>query len=168
MSKDKFFFEEDPEASEESSLNWTEHAATFFHALEDHGLIEDRPVMDLAPMTPTIEMNTAHKVTSLVDIEYGTVKADYAIHITPIHPRKNLIKEELLHEAVRLAVVLLNRVIPTSSVVSIFMPRKDWEIKVISFVVKDGADTWNLDTKKIEEETVPQLLEEIGKICMKA
>lgn len=166
MSDNKFFFEEDP-AAEESGVTWNEHADTFFHGLKEADLLKEREKIDFAPMGTQVEMQTEHKTTKLVDIEFGVVKSDYVIHITPVHSTKNLTKRPLLEEAVKHAVVELNKVVPSNLNVEIFLPREDYEIKAISFIIREGADAWNLDMKKLSNEVVPKMLEDIGKICMK-
>jgi hypothetical protein len=161
MSNDKFFFEEDPKATEATGLTWAEHTDAFFGALG-----KDGTGMSLEPHAVVVEMKTEHKSTSLVDVEYGTVKADYVIHITPLHPQRNLAKGNLVEQAMEATLKLLVTVVPHTLRVDICKPRPKDEIKVLSFIIREGAETWNLDTKKIEAEVVPQLLEQIGKICM--
>lgn len=163
MSKDRFFFEEDPAATGDTQLTWEEHADAFFNIIG-----KDRGDVSFEPHDVGVDMKTEHKATSLLDIEYGVVRADYVIHITPIHAHKNLTKLQLLNQAVLVAAKLLHSTISSTQHADIMLPRADYEVKVISLLIRDGANAWNLDTKKIEEELVPQLLEQIGKICMLA
>lgn len=170
MSTDKFFFEEDPEASEGTGLTPEEHTDCFLTALEANGIIKDRGFLpSLDPFQVQAETaKTQHKTTGLIDIEYGIAKSDYVLHITPLHHQKNLTNKNLLDAAVKTAVMELNKIVPPTMHVDIFLPRHDYEIKATSFVIKDGGDAWNLDRDKIETEVVPQLVELIGKICMRA
>lgn len=158
----KFFFEEDPELEE------TIKSGVFFEELEKSGIIKSTEGMDMNPLTPEAESKTQVKRTGTVEIEYGRVKNDYILHVTPIHPRKNLTKRSLLELAVKTCVVTLNKVVPPSLHVDIYLPQEDWEIKAISFIIRDGWNAWNLDRDRVEAETVPALLDEVGAVCMKA
>lgn len=166
--KDRFFFEEDPEAGAESGLTWEEHTDAFLNFLGDSGNIKDKAGISLEPMQTGVDMKTEHHITRLLDIEYGVVKSDYVIHITPIHPHKNLTAEAVLKKAVLAAIAILGQIIPTTLPVRVFLPRKDFEVKAISFVVVDGAEAWNLDHAEIKDKAVPELVEQIEKICMQA
>lgn len=171
MSNDKFFFEEDPEGAKDSGITWEEHTDTFMNVLKDGGFIKEGiEAFSLdTPLTAQADVSNTKKVRNVfVEIEYGIIQSNYAVHITPIHAQKNLTKQTLLNLAIKQAVFILNQHIPPSVRVEIFMPRPDYEIKAISFVVKEGAEAWNLDTAKIEIEAIPKLLEEIAKICMQA
>lgn len=158
----KFFFEEDPELEE------TIKSGVFFQELEKSGIIKTTEGMDMNPLTPEPESKTKTERTATVEVEFGRVKDDYVLHVTPIHPRKNLKKRALLESAVKTCVVNLNKVVPPSLRVDIYLPQDDWEIKAISFIIRDGWTAWNLDRDKLEAETVPTLLTEVGAICMKA
>lgn len=168
MSKDDtFFFEEDPEAVPGTELTPEEHANTFLSLLEDSGIIQDRtPLSEFdKQLTNVSEINTKKLRTSLVEIEYGTIKADYVLHVIPIHPNKNLKAVELLNLAIKTTVQLLNKIVPTTLRVEIFLPRPDYEIKATSYIIRDAVEAWNFDAKPIEE-IIPTILEQVGKICM--
>lgn len=168
MSKDKFFFEEDPSAAPDSGMTWDEHSDTFFSVLEEAGIAKTRDSLSLEPIEAKPQMQVQKKRTTLVEIEFGKVRNDYVIHITPIHPHKNLKNDRLLKYAVGEAVKLLNQYVPQNVSVAIWLPRDDYEIKSTSFVIKDGAEAWNLDIEKLENSAVPELLDQITQICMKA
>lgn len=168
MADDKFFFEEDPDAKGDSGITWSEHTTTFLSVLETEGVLRERKEISLDPMMPQSEMQTQHLKTTLLDIEYGIVKDDYVLHVTPLHPRKNLTNTNLLSEAMRAMIVLLNAEVPTTLRVEIFKPRADWEIKATSFIIKEGATAWNLDRGKIESVIIPKIMEQVSAICMKA
>lgn len=168
---DKFFFEEDTDGVEDTGMTWAEHTSTFLDTLKKEGYIKETSSdFDLGGVKKAeTDMSTKHVHNSLVDVEFGTVRTNYVIHITPTHPHKNLAHQKLLEQAVRSAIIILNNgIIPPNLDVDIFLPRDDYKIKSISFTIKDGAEAWNLDVSKIEKEAVPKLLDQIGKICMAA
>lgn len=166
---DTFFFEEDTGGGLSSGVTGAEQAATFLSVLEESGILkEGSPLTSFDQMKNTADMNTKKLKTSLVEIEFGVVKEDYVIHVTPVHAQKNLGQRQFLEAAIKATVVLLNKFIPPSLSVDIYMPRADFEIKATSYVIRQAADAWNLDTAKIETEVVPQILEQVGKICMMA
>jgi hypothetical protein len=168
MGKEDLFFEEDPKAPEETKMTWEEHSDTFFGVLQGEGIVSNREDMSMAPMGVVPEMSAKVQKNGVVEIEFGVVKDDYTVHITPIHPKKNLSNQALFKEALKEAVTILNGVVPPELKVDIFLPRPDWEIKATSFVVRGGATAWNLDHTRIEKATVPLLLEAVTAVCMKA
>lgn len=168
MGKDTFFFEEDPVA-EDSGITAKEHADTFFSALETEGIIKDRQgISSFDQLKNEAAQSTEKKRNALVEVEFGVVNDDYVLHVTPTHPHKNLQKRQLFEVAVRECVILLNQVVPTTLTVDIYLPQPDWEIKATSFIIRGGADAWNLDVQKIASETVPLILERVAKICAQA
>lgn len=164
--KEKFFFEEDPEAQSDSGMSWNEHSGTFFSALQEIGIAKAAP--DLMPMdvqATTVNLKTiAGKLTS---IEYGVVDNDYVIHITPTHPKYNLGNLQLYNEALKESVIELNKVIPPTLRVDVYHPQPDWEIKAISFAIRGGAQSWNFDTSTVDS-AVELLIQKIDAICGKA
>lgn len=167
--EDTFFFEEDTEGGLDTGVTGAEQADTFLSVLEGEGIIKDRgPLTSFDQMKNVSEADTKVTKTSLVEIEYGIVKGDYVIHITPIHPQKNLLKKNLLEAAVKQTVIILNKTIPPTLSVDIFLPRSDYEIKAMSYVIRQATDAWNFEVSKIETEAIPQILEQVGKICMMA
>jgi hypothetical protein len=168
MSKDTFFFEEDPQAEGASGLTGKEHAEAFFSVLEQEGIIKDRQGVEaFDELKAQSEISTQTERTSLVEVEYGIVKADYVVHVTPIHPVRNLSQRPLFEQAVKQCVVLLSKAVPVSLRVDIYLPQPDWQIKATSFVIRDAADTWNFDAKAVEA-AIPDILEQVTKICAQA
>jgi len=169
MGNNRFFFEEDPEAKEETGLTWGEHTNTFIDVLKKDGFIKEGDAAIALGDTLKAEadvVKTKHSKNSLLDIEFGIIQSNYAIHITPLHPHKNLTNPKALDRAVREAVIILNKIIPPNLQVDIFLPRADYELKAISFVIREGAEAWNLDAANLENIAIPQLMEQIGKVCM--
>jgi hypothetical protein len=165
---DSFFFEEDPKAQPDTGLTPEEHANTFLTILEDGGIIKDRsPLTSFDPMKNVSEMNTQKVQTNLVEVEYGIVKNDYVVHVIPIHPHKNLKDKRLLDQALQATILILNKIVPTTLNVDIYLPRADFEIKATSYVIREAADSWNFDSKAIEA-AIPTIMEQVGQICMKA
>jgi len=166
MSKDKFFFEEDPEATEDTKASWEEHGDTFFNVLADTGVVQTGK-FDMSPMTATVE--TFIKVDNkVVQLEYGIVGDDYVIHVTPIHAKKNLLKEPLYKQALYHCITELNKLIPYDVQVDIYKPQDDWQIKATSFLIRGGATAWNLDRDKIAETVIPNIMTKVTEVCMRA
>lgn len=169
MTKQKFFFEEDTSVSgqEESGITWDEHADTFFNVLEGAGVTADKD--SLAPKgVETERYKTTSKKTQLLELEYGIIKEDYVIHITPCHPHRNLTQRTALAEAVKACVFALNDIVPFDLKVRLHLPQDNWEIKAISFVIEGGADAWNLNRETLEQVTIPDIEAKVTAICMKA
>lgn len=168
MGKDTFFFEEDPAAGDDSGVTGEEQADTFLSVLAEGGIIKDRSSLtSFDPMKAAADADTKKTKTAMVEIEYGIVKGDYVIHVVPTHPHKNLKNQKLLEHAIRQTVLMLNKEIPGTLKVDIYLPRADFEIKATSYVVRDAADAWNFDATKVEA-LIPAILEQVGKICMMA
>ena len=166
MSKDKFFFEEDPQAGEDSGLTWGEHAEAFMGALKEDGLAQSG--LSLEPMDAQSDMDMTTVKNSLIELQYGTVGDDYVIHITPTHPQKNLKLKPLLDEAMKTTITILAAYVPVSLRVDIHPPQKDWEIKATSYLIRGGATAWNLDRAELESKALPEMIDKVGQICMKA
>jgi hypothetical protein len=163
-SKPKFFFEADP-AAKSPGLSWQEHAETFFSTLQDTGVVKESN-LDLSEKTAAIDGEMKTSSSKLVQIEYGTYQNNYAVHITPIHPARNLRSEDSVKQAVYVLAKTLNEHVPYSSTVNLFLPRPDWKVKVISAVILEGAKTWNLDIKKLEREAIPKIMQEVEKVIL--
>ncbi len=168
MQKDKFFFEEDPESQSESGMSWGEHAESFFGTLQEIGVGKDVGSGDMAPMgVEEVKRDVKTKALKLASIEYGVVGSDYAIHITPTHPKYNLSHGDLYSEALIQSVKTLNKVVPQTLAVDIYHPQPDWEIKAMSFVIRGAADRWNFDVDSIES-VIDELLQITETMCTKA
>lgn len=166
MNKEKFFFEQDAEATEETSASWQEHGDAFFNVLADTGVIKEGS-FDMAPMQATPETFT--KVDNkVVQLEYGVVGDDYVLHVTPIHPKKNLAREDLYKQGLYHCIVALNTVVPYDLQVDIYKPQDDWQIKATSFLIRGGATAWNLDRDKIASDVIPLILKTVTEVCMRA
>lgn len=166
---DTFFFEEEGDDGLAIGGTGKEQADTFMSMLESEGIIKERgAIVSFDPIKNAPDSDTKKATTTLVEIEYGTVKGDYVLHVTPIHPHKNLAKKQLLEAAVKQTIIILNNIVPPTLKVDIFLPRADYEIKATSYVIRQAADAWNFDSGRIETVVVPQVLEQVGKICMLA
>lgn len=166
---DTFFFEEDVDGGTDTGVTGKEQAEAFLSVLEEAGIIKEGSALtSFDPLKSAADSDTKKAKSSLVEVEYGVVRGDYAIHVTPVHPQKNLTKKSLLDAAIKSTVVILNKTIPPTLKVDIYLPRADYEIKATSYVIRQAVDAWNFDTSVIEKEVIPQIMEQVGKICMLA
>ena len=163
--KPKFFFEADA-GTEDFTLTPQEHADTFFNTLQSAGIIQESPVEDLTAKKVEPEGVMKKLESKILSIEYGTYQDNYSVHLTPVHPTKNLKDDESVKKALKELVVTLNEYVPQTLRVDIFMPRPDWKMKVISAVVIDGAKTWNFNLKSLEEEGIPKIFAAVEKVIM--
>lgn len=158
MTEKSYFFESETPAKPEPAKD-----RAFFDALDVAGMIQESN--DLVPVKAEASMkNLSNPVLAL---EYGTYQKDYAVHLTPHHPQRNLATDADVHQALREASVILNQYIPPTLQVAVSLPRADWKMKVISFVVKGGADAWNFDVPKFENEGIPKVFEAVQKVILK-
>jgi hypothetical protein len=160
--KPAFFFDNDsvPHITEMSVS--TEGSNLFFDALKDAGIIQDFADEKEVGVKP--DGNYDERKTQLVSLEFGVFKKDYSIHITPIHPKWNLDTQKKVDAAIMAAIRLVAAAVPPSFRIDVFQPRKDWELKVISLVIRDAASAWNFDVKEFEAEVIDKLLAEIDKV----
>jgi hypothetical protein len=163
--KPKFFFEADNQ-SEEYSLSSQEHADSFFSTLQAAGIIQEAPLKDLDEQKVEADAAMRKVENKVLCVEYGTYQANYAIHITPTHPQKNLKSQADVERALWELVKILHDYVPQTVQVDLFLPRKDWQMKVISAVIKDWEQAWALDIKKLEEEGIPALFQGVEKVIM--
>jgi hypothetical protein len=103
--------------------------------------------------------------TSFVRVEYGVVRQDYVIHTIPTHSRKNFSNPEVLKQAMYQTVTRLQRVIPNDLQVDIYPPDPEWEVKAVSYIIRRGADAWNLDRDKLEGEVLPEIKIALTEVC---
>lgn len=164
-NKPKFFFEEDPQP-EGFSLTPQEHTDTFFSILQSTGIIQDNPLEDMEAKKAEADASMKKMESRVLVIEYGTYQDNYAVHLTPIHPQKNLKDDVMVKAALRELVVVLNEHVPHELNVKLFMPRSDWAMKVISAVVDRGAGNWNFNYNKLEEDGIPKIFQAVEKIIM--
>jgi hypothetical protein len=160
--ENKFFFEDD---SEDSSSSAKDQADVFGAILEEAGI--NSPIESMAPMgvvPDKVEMKSDK--TQIVSIEYGIVKNNYAIHITPTHNKRNLSSDAKMSSAIKEIITEMNKKVPYELKVAIHLPQEDWEVKALSFVIEGGADAWNFDIKDFESESIPVILEKVTQICM--
>lgn len=136
----------------------------FFFLLQEAGVVQqpgDKP-QDVAS---DAKMQTVS--SRLISVEYGTYQENYAIHLTPVHPVKNLSTEQKVYEAMRELVLIMNEFVPQTLQVKLHPPRADWQVKVISAVIENGATAWNFDIPKFELEAIPRIQAAIEKVVMK-
>lgn len=168
MQKDKFFFEEDPESQAESGLSWGDHSDSFFGTLHEIGVAKGIETTNMSPLSvEEVRRDVTTKSLKLASVEYGIVDRNYAIHLTPTHPKYNLSTGDLYNEALLKCVIALNKVVPQNLAVDIYHPQPDWEIKAMSFVIRGAADSWNLDVVALAK-TAEELLQITEEMCMKA
>jgi hypothetical protein len=99
-------------------------------------------------------------------LEYGPYQKNYAIHLTPINPHRNLSTEASVKRACMDTVVVLNDYVPHTCRVDLFLPKTEWKMKVISAVVVGGADLWNFNTDQFEAEGIPRIFSAVEKIIL--
>lgn len=153
----------------------------FLTALQNIGLIHDEPlpffdeakkaeaevVAGEGTLGTQVRGQMKKMATGVLEIEYGTYDNDYSIHITPVHEKKNLRNDVHVEEALKAAILALVPHVPQSVHVDIFPPRPDWKMKVISFVLRDGINAWNLDIKQLEEVAIPAIFNAVQEVILK-
>lgn len=165
MSKPKFFFEAD-NLGQEYSLTSQEHADTFFSTLQTAGIIKDSPLENMEAKTVQADASMQKLENKLLQLEYGVYQENYAVHITPVHPQKNLKDNAQVNRALLELAFILKEFVPDSVHVDLFLPRKDFEMKVLSAVVRNGTKEWGFNIKEFEEKAIPKLFKAIEKVIM--
>lgn len=153
--KPGFFFDADPDANNSP-------AGEFFNTLQAAGVIQesDEPVKtEAVAVMRQLE-------SSLLTLQFGVYEGNYAVHITPIDKLRNLGTEQKMKLALFEATKLLSTYVPATLKVLIHMPRPEWKMKVISFVVEGGATAWHLDRNKLEEECMPMIFQAVQKVIV--
>ena len=164
MEKPKFFFETDS-SSEEYALSSQEHADTFFSTLKSSGIIHDSPD-NLDEQQVTADAQMQRMEGPVLHIEYGTYQENYAIHLTPVHPQRNIRDDAMVRQVLLETVPILNDYVPQSLRVDIHPPRTDWKLKVISFVINGAAKSWALNTAQLEAEGIPRIYKKVEELIM--
>lgn len=166
MSGNKFFFEEDAESEQGTGVNFKEQADIFGDSLEQAGVKSTLGSMEPLKAEPArLEMK---QITNpMVLLEYGIVDKDYVVHITPTNPQRNLQNEVKLRAAIETTILAMNKAVPFDLQVKIHLPQKDWDIKVLSFVITQGADAWNFDIPSFETTIIPDIHKKVSDICVK-
>lgn len=153
----KFFFEQEEEDTKPSEDK------EFFFMLKEAGIVQqpgDKP-QDISADAVMKQVST-----KLVAVEYGTYQDNYAVHVTPVHPRKNL-DESKVEDAIRQLILVMHEYVPQTLQVKIYPPRADWQMKVISFVIEGGATAWNFDVAEFESSGIPKIQMAMEKVIMK-
>lgn len=163
MDETKFFFEPDTETSESGITN-EEHADTFFNTLKEAGIIHEQIPESMEAQQAQAQAAMSKVETRLLQVEFGTYLDNYAVHITPTHPQRNLSDELAVKKALKELVLILNDYVPYTLQVQLHLPQSDWKMKVLSAVVVGGASAWNFDTDKLEKEGIPRLIAAIESI----
>lgn len=159
----KFFFEEDNAAATQNDGD------SFFEAMKAAGVVQEAISEDMTAEKQVSADGSMKKLESRVtSIEFGSYRGDYSVHVTPTHPTRNLGTDEQVKKALTALAVTLNEYVPHTVRVDLFLPQKDWEMKVISAKVVGGADIWNFDKVGLEEKGLPKLLEAVDKIILVA
>lgn len=161
----KFFFEEDTEEIISSGVSSEEQADIFGSSLEGMGVSGAPDSME--PISYEIKpMKVKEKKTNLLLIEYGVVDQDYVLHITPTHPKWNFTDNKKLRTAIETVVIILNQIVPFDLKVEIHLPKEDWEVKVISFVIRGAANAWNLELEPLDAIIEKEVDVKLASICM--
>ena len=147
MSERRFFFDPDPTENDR-------RAGELVRTLTDVGVVKDSPDQ---PMGVETRANMAVLESPLLRIEYGPYENDYAIHLTPIHPRLNLRDERAVHRLLLGIIPVVMASVPTTLLVDLFLPRPEWQMKVLSFVFRGAATAWNFDRAAVEATLIPEL-----------
>jgi len=164
--ENKFFFEEDSDTAGATGVSAEEQADIFGNILSESGVTSS--IESMAPMVAQpVAMSTKKMENAVAVIEYGIVDKDYVLHITPVHPQRNLSADHKLNAALKAVVISLNEIVPFDLQVMIHPPQEDWKVKALSFVIKEGAEAWNFDREKFEDETVHDIAQKITDICVK-
>jgi len=162
----KFFFEEDTAEVLSSGVSTKEQADIFGEVLEELGISGAPDSME--PMEATMKKMVLREMkTTLLHIEYGIVDKDYVLHITPVHPKRNFQGDAKLRLAIQEVILILNKIVPFDLKVSIHLPREDWEVKALSFVVRQGAVAWNLRTEELDTAVTEEVEPKLAALCMR-
>jgi hypothetical protein len=161
----KFFFEPDEAQAPQND--------SFFDALESAGVIQTSVNSNQVQSFLNGGEQEAESLASMkrldsrvLSVEYGTYRDNYAIHLTPIHPQKNLATDAHVRLALKELVLIMNEYVPYTLQVELFMPRDDWKMKVISAVIKNAAGAWNFDSEKFDLEAIPRIHAAVEAVCM--
>jgi hypothetical protein len=145
MSEDKFFFEGDNE---------------LFNALKAAGIVEE------STHEVQVEASMKQMSSKVLQLEFGTYQKNYSIHVTPIHPRRNLATDNDVDRAIEKLAITLNEYVPHTLEVKIHRPMSEWKMKVISVVIEGGANAWNFDLTKLEAECIPKLFKALEGVIL--
>jgi hypothetical protein len=159
--KRPFFFDPEPGVIDRPGV--TEGSSTFFNALKDAGIVQDASE---DPTQITIEGSMKEKESQIVHIEFGTCKDDYSLHITPIHDKRNLDTKYKVELAIVEAIKLIVPTLPPSFHVDVYKPRDDWQMKVISIVIRKAARAWNFEKLEFERTVIPAIVTAVEKVIM--
>ena len=159
MDKPKFFFDDEPDPQTVADNE------EFFSTLVNQGTVVQAKI-DLSEKQIDVQASMKKIGSQLVTVEFGVYQENYAIHITPIHPQRNIVNDPMLKKALRRVVVVLNEFVPYTLSVQLHLPREDWKMKVVSVVIAGGATAWNLDTDKLEVDCMPRILQAVEDVIM--
>ena len=163
--ENKFFFEEDSEASSDATINAKDQADIFGAIVAEAGVSSN--LESMAPLEMVAGKNELKTInTTIVTVEYGIVQDNYTVHITPTHKQRNLSRQSKFSEALEATIILMNTKVPFDLRVEIIPPQEDWEVKMLSFIIQGGATAWNFDIADFEATVIPKILEKITAICM--
>lgn len=166
MNGNKFFFEEDTSEQSPTGVGFEEQADIFSSSVKEVGIATHMGSMKpMQASVPKIDLKVIED--KLVRVEYGVIDADYVIHITPIHDRRNLKPDAKLKRAIEASVIEMNKSIPFDLQVAIHLPQESWDVKVLSFVVKGGASAWNFDQDSFGRVAIPIIHKSVSDICLK-
>lgn len=156
----KFFFEDDNVAEKK------EDSDIFFNTLKSIAEVKEgeRSQLEESKITADAEMKK-HK-SGILELEYGRYINNYAIHLTPVHPKKNLATDSDVKIALKELVLIMNEFVPPSLRVDLFLPKNEWKLKVISAVIIDGANAWNFDIENFEKLAIPRIIKRIEQIIL--
>ncbi len=164
--ENKYFFEEDADADSGTGVTFEEQADVFGNVLADAGI--DSSLSSMTPLqAEPVKINMQQLSNGVLLVEYGIIGPDYVMHITPTHPQKNLTSSNKINLAIRITILELNKIVPYDLRVDIHTPKEEWDVKAISFLVRGGAEAWNLDIKSIDA-VVPNIFNKITELCTKA
>lgn len=162
--KVKFFFEPDTQADNDTKMTTEEHADTFFSTLVDAGFIQQNIDASFEAKTAEALASMKRLESSILQVDFGTYQDNYAVHVTPVNPKRNLSTDLALKRALKEIVLIMNEYVPFTCQVNLFLPRDEWKMKVISAVVVNGANAWNFDHSKFESEAAPKIFQAVEKV----
>ena len=158
----KFFFDEGPSAGKQPGAQ----VETFFSTLKETGVIRE-PLEETLEAKPTEVLAAMSKLESnIVSVEYGTYQDNYAIHITPINPKRNLATDDDVKRALLSIVTIMNEYVPYNIRVDLHLPKSEWKMKVISAVVVGGASAWNFDHATFSEKAIPRIKSAVESVIL--
>jgi len=130
--------------TEEDSESFVEHVKKFTHTKEDE-LLSKIISTDADQVEP--QAFIIHQ-SGKIKIEHGPHGDHYVFHISPLGNSKLRCSEELFIHSIAM---IMNKTIPSSIMVDIFLPQSDWDIKEYTFKAINFTGDWRFNPECINK-----------------